>query len=45
MSVVDMMMKAHLHDHIHEERTPIIGVSVVIVVVIFVWKIETMKQW
>lgn len=40
-----MMMKAHLHDHIHEERMPGIGVSMVIAVVIFVWKRETMKQW
>jgi len=38
MSIVAVMTKAHLHDHIHEERTPGIGVSMVIVVVIFLWK-------
>jgi hypothetical protein len=33
MSIVAMIIKAHLHDHIHEERTPGIGMSMVIVVV------------
>lgn len=37
MLVVSMMIEAYSHDHIHEEWTPGIGVSKVIVVVIFVY--------
>jgi hypothetical protein len=44
MLIIAVMIKAHLHDHTREERTPGIGVLMVIVVVKFCGR-GTMKQW